>query len=111
MFRFAYRLVWAAVLVAAVHGCAVALTTTKAHAANLFVTCNHYGRAFSCSHIWSDESAKARVIQVPAEEPTPASEERAREFLRVCDPRVVTDSLGVERLVYARPGCDLGAPR
>ena len=52
----------------------------------------------------------ARMIEVPAAH-SDAADARARRWLAFCKPTITTDSLGVEYLNYAKPGCEFGRDR
>jgi hypothetical protein len=108
MIRATWNLFWILLAVITIHSCAIALVS-PAHAEGYMLQCEHGRGNLSC-FAGPMPSAEAKVIHVPADA-TDYGEERAREWNRVCRPRVVVDDLGVERLVYARPGCDVGAPR
>lgn len=85
---------------------ALALATGAARAANseghVTATCGLWGCVFE-----QLPSGDTRIIRVPGglqDDPDP-------RWLAFCKPHFVSDSLGVERAVYAHPGCDVGRYR
>lgn len=66
-------------------------------------TCSLFGCVLN-----QTQDAETKVIHIPSGMQVQADDE---QWLRFCRPRFLTDSLGVERAVYAHPGCDVGRKR
>lgn len=75
-----------------------------AHGAYI-ATCSFTLRGYVCAEGEEYQQPSAKIINVP---PSEEEDARMRAWLAFCQPRVVTDALGVERLVYAHDGCANG---
>lgn len=74
-------------------------------------TCEQRGSVLTCSTTRAlAEYPGAKIIRLrPAEDA--AYLERDRLWVERCKPRIATDEYGVDRYVYALPGCEYGGGR
>lgn len=63
-------------------------------------------RGFACTTLFNPTPLDAgpRILQGPGDD-------YDKGWVEFCKPRVVTDQYGVERLIYARKGCEFGRSR
>jgi hypothetical protein len=83
----------------------LALASTAAHA-DMDIQCSstEYGGQFHAGcHIGDGTSKQASDLRTPEER---AAQDRKWEAF--CKPEKHTDNLGMTRMVYAHPGCDVG---
>jgi hypothetical protein len=95
-------------LVGAVVSCMGSLAPAQA---GYFGSCLGGAGSFNCSVFRSEPSASSGIIHLPTTDENAASTRRRHDWAEACKPTSRTDDLGVERLEYARRGCDVGAPR